>query len=33
VDARNEWAPPTYIEDVLSGKFWIYEHGEMRPAT
>jgi hypothetical protein len=32
-EGGDEWAPPTYIEDVLFGRFRIYEYGEMRPAT
>lgn len=32
-EGEDEWAPPSYIEDVISGEFRIYHRGAMRSAS
>jgi hypothetical protein len=32
-DEHDAWPPPGFIKDPINGKFSLYEHGEIRPAT
>jgi len=33
INENEAEGPPTYIKDALDGKYFLYERGEMRPAT
>ena len=33
VHENDAWRPPTYIKDIISGKYSIYEYGEIRPSS
>jgi hypothetical protein len=30
---EDEWPPPNYVKDIISGEYSIYHKGEMRPST
>ena len=30
---EDAWRPPTYIKDPFNGKYFIYEHAEIRPSS
>jgi hypothetical protein len=32
-DEESAWPPPTYIKDVISGKYEIYHKGQIYPST
>ena len=32
-DSEEDWPPPSYMKDRISGRYSIYHHGQIRPST